>query len=315
MSRGAHRLLLASALGAVLSLSAATAHADGRAELDKARAAYVARNWPEAEERVRALLDPTTGVKERALVSLARMYLGAVLLAQGKKEQATDIFEKLILEDPSFDPDPLSFPADVINTFIDTKSTLSERIKNAAATAAKLEAERRAREAAERQRQAEWLEKVKARAQEDKTTVRNNRLTAFLPFGIGQFQNEQPVLGWIFLGAESALVTATLVTIPMYAYQRAREREELASPNLEKKAEEYHNNAETIFAVNLSLVGAFVVVTTVGIVQANAAFVPERVEQKKRDLPPMGRLSPTAAPLVGAEGVHGGFIGIRGVTF
>ena len=307
-------MLFVAAVG-VLVFCATTARADGRAELDKARAAYVARNWPEAEERVRALLDPTTGVKERALMSLGRMYLGAVLLAQGKKEPATEVFEKLILEDPSFDPDPLSFPADVINTFIDTKSTLSDRIKNAAATAAKLEAERKAREAAERAKQAEWLEKVKARAQEDKTTVRNNRLTPFLPFGIGQFQNDQPVLGWVFLGAESALVAATAITIPMYAYQRSREREELASPNLEKKAEEYHNNAETIFAVNLSLAGAFVVVTAVGIIQANAAFVPERTEQKKRDLPPMGKITPTAAPLVGADGVHGGFIGLRGEVY
>ena len=131
--------LSAIALFAALFFAAPLAHADARAELEKGRAAYLARNWAEAEERLRPLVDPKTGVKERPLLSQARMILGAALLAQGKKEEATIVFEKLVLEDPTFDPDPLSFPGDVVNTFIDTRSQLAERIKNAAVTAAKLE--------------------------------------------------------------------------------------------------------------------------------------------------------------------------------
>src|SRR5262249_8084311 len=158
----------------------------------------------DAEERLLTLLDPKSGLKERSLISQARMYLGASLLAQGKKDEAKDTFEKLVLDDPTFEPDPLSFPSDAINTFIDVRSSLLEQIRNAQQTAARLAAEKKAREEAEREKQRVWLEKVKAQAAEEKITVRHSRIVASLPFGAGQFQNGQPWLGWAFLGTEVA---------------------------------------------------------------------------------------------------------------
>ncbi len=304
------RLLAIAAFGA-LTLGASAARAEPRAELEKARAAYLARNWAEAEERVRVLVDPKTGVKDRAIVSQGRMILGASLLAQGKKDAATDVFEKLILEDPTFEPDPLGFPGEVINTFIDTRAQLAERIKNAAVTAAKLEAERKAREEAEREKQRVWLEKVKAQAQEEKITVRHSRLVASVPFGVGQFQNDQPVLGWIFLGTEAALVAGTVVTLPMYLYARRREQEERNGRDIERKADQYDQRADDIQLVNLGLVGAFAAVAVAGVVQANLVFQPEKEERKKRELPPVGRLSPIVTPLAGG----GAYVGLTGATF
>lgn len=304
------RLLAIAAFGA-LTLGASAVHAEPRAELEKARAAYLARNWAEAEERVRVLVDPKTGVKDRAIVSQGRMILGASLLAQGKKDAATDVFEKLILEDPTFEPDPLGFPSEVINTFIDTRAQLAERIKNAAVTAAKLEAERKAREEAEREKQRVWLEKVKAQAQEEKITVRHSRLVASVPFGVGQFQNDQPVLGWIFLGTEAALVAGTVVTLPMYLYARRREQEERNGRDIERKADQYDQRADDIQLVNLGLVGAFAAVAVAGVVQANLVFQPEKEERKKRELPPIGRISPVVTPLAGG----GAYVGLTGATF
>ena len=118
---------------AVVVLGGRTASAQGRVDVEKARAAYLARNYAEAEERLRALVDPKTGLKELSLLSQARMYLGAVLLAQGKRDPAVEVFEKMILEDPAFEPDPLSFPGDVINTFFDVRAQLQEKIRQAAA--------------------------------------------------------------------------------------------------------------------------------------------------------------------------------------
>jgi tetratricopeptide (TPR) repeat protein len=311
------RRLLATSLLAGLVLGAAPAVAQGRADLEKARAAYLARNYAEAEERLRELVDPKSGLRERPLLSEARMYLGAVLLAQGNRAQAEEVFEKLILADVTYDPDPLSFPGEVINTFIDTRAQLQERIKTAAQTAAKLEAERRAREEAERRAQEEWLEKVKAQAEEEKITVRNDRLVAFVPFGAGQFQNRQPVLGWIFLGAESALVVATGITLPMYLYARERAEDHARSGDIERKAQVYQDRAEQIRLVNLGLVGAFVAVTAVGIIQANVSYVPEVVERKKRELPPLERITPVVSTVTsGGRGTPDGvFVGVSGTLF
>lgn len=309
--QGVLRRLVATLVFGVLILGATPALADGRAELEKARAAYLARNWAEAEERARVLSDPVTGLKERALVSQARMILGAALLAQGKKEAGVEAFEKLVRDDPTFEPDPLSYPSDVVNTFIDTRAQLADLIKNQAITLAKLEAERKAREEAEREKQRRWFELVKAQAQEEKITVRNSRLVACLPFGVGQFQNNQPALGWIFLGTEAALVIGTAVTLPMYLYARQREQEEINARDIERKAAQYDQQADDVQRVNLALVGAFAVVAGAGIAQANIVFEPQREERRRRDLPPLGRLAPVVTPLAGG----GAYVGVIGTTF
>lgn len=148
---------------------ATPAHAQSRPDLEKARAAYLGRNYAEAETRLLALTDDKTGFRERLLLSQARMYLGATLLAEGKNEAAQEAFERLILEDSSFEPDPLSFPSNVINTFIDIRATLQDRLRQAAANAAKLAAERKARAEAERARQEAWLRDVKSMAEQGRS--------------------------------------------------------------------------------------------------------------------------------------------------
>jgi tetratricopeptide (TPR) repeat protein len=312
------RLVSAAAFGACV-LFAGAAWADGRAELEKARAAYIARNYAEAEDRLRALVDPKTGLKESGLLAQARINLGAVLLAEGKRDQAKEVFEKLVLEDPAFEPDPLSFPGDVINTFIDVRAQLRERIKAAAENAARLEAEKRKREAAEKEAREAWLAKVEAMARQEKITARRSRLVACLPFGAGQFQNGQPVLGWIFFGTELAAAAGIGLTIPMYAYARTREQEELNRFDPELKAAGYHQRSVDLVRVSLGLAGAFAVIAGAGIIQANAAYTPEKVEVKTRDLPPLdiSRLAPTVSAVPGADGGLGSglVLGVSGVVF
>jgi tetratricopeptide (TPR) repeat protein len=318
MVRALRRQVLLAAFGVLLLLlGAREASAQGRVEIEKARAAYLARSYPEAEERLRGLVDPKTGLKELPLLSQARMYLGAVLRAQGKADASVEVFEKMILEDPTFEPDPLSFPGDVINTFFDVRGQLQEKIRQAAQNAARLEAERRARADEERKRQEAWLAKVKQMAAEEKITVRHSRLVASLPFGVGQLQNGDRVLGWTLLVTEAACVLGTGLTVPMYSYARGRAEDEARSGDLERKAQLYQDRADNIRTVNLSFTGVFAVLAMVGIVQANLAFVPETVETRTRDLPPLTRLTPVVSSLSGGAGAlpTGVFVGVRGVAF
>jgi len=311
------RLAFAAAFSAVV-LGGRVASAQNRVDVEKARAAYLARNYAEAEERLRALVDPKTGLKELSLLSQARMYLGAVLLAQSKREAAIEVFDRLIRDDSAFEPDPLSFPGEVINTFFDVRAQLQEAIRQAAQDSARLEAARRAHAEEERRKQEAWLTKVKQLAQEEKITVRNNRLVAFLPFGAGQFQNGEAVLGWTFLISEAALVVGTGITIPMYAYARSRAEDEARANDIDRKAQQYQDRADNIRTLNLTLAGAFAAIAITGIVQANLSYVPERVETKPRPLPPLSRLTPIVAPLARAEGSaipSGVFVGIAGTTF
>jgi TolA-binding protein len=300
------RALVIAAAFVLVLLGTRAASAQGSVELQKARAAYLARNYSEAEARLQALVDPKTGLKELSLLSQARMYLGAVRLAQGNRDAAVQVFETTILDDSAFEPDPLSFSGEVINTFYDVRGQLQERLRQNAQNRARLEAEARARAEDERRKQEAWLAKVKQLAQEEKITVRNNRLLAFLPFGVGQFQNGDSVLGWTFLVSEAALVVGTGVTIPMYAYARGRADDETRANDLNQKAQVYQDRAENIRTVNLSMAGAFAAIAITGIVQANLAYVPERVETKRRDLPAISKITPVISP---------GFIGISGTLF
>lgn len=200
------------------------------------------------------------------------------------------------------------------------RAQLQEKIRQDAQNKARLEAERRARAEEERRKQEAWLAKVKQMASEEKITVRNNRLVAFLPFGAGQFQNGDSVLGWTFLVSEAALVAGMGVTIPMYAYHRGR-AEEVARQNDFRTAQLYQDRADNIRTVNLSFVGAFAAIAITGVVQANLAYVPEKVDTKKRPLPPLSRLTPVLAPIAGEsrEGASfpfaGAFLGLRGTMF
>lgn len=302
-------------------LGAPAARADARTDLEKARVSFLSKNWADAEVRLRAILDPQHGVKDRAILSQARMYLGAVLNGQGRTDEAKELFEKLARDDPGYDPDPLGFPADAINTFIDVRAALVEQIRIDSVRRAREAAEKKAREDAEREAERLWLEKVKAQAGERDITVRNSRIVASIPFGVGQFQNQQHVLGGIFAGVELGALVGMGITTLMYRYARDRENEELNGTN--QLAAQWHNRAEDIRIVNLSLLGGFLGAAAIGIVQANLSYVPERAEKRSRPLPPlepaprMSSIAPVVSVLPGRDGTTpaGMVLGVRGLAF
>lgn len=309
------------AVVAALLLVSGLAHADPRTDFDKARAAFLARNFTDAEEKFRNLLDPKSGLKERLLISQSRMYLGASLLQQGKKDEAKETFEKLAVDDPNFEPDPLGFPGPAIDMFIDVRSSLLEQIKESQKNAARLAAEKKAQQDAERGAQERWLAQVKAQASEAQITVRHSRLVASMPFGIGQFQNDQPVLGWLFLGTEVAAIAGTAITFGMYNY--ARGRAEDTKNDTSQRYTQYLQHANDIRIVNLSFTAGLVGIAAIGIAQAHIAFVPESAETKARPLPPLETPPPqrsssllprlsSIVPVVSPVAEGGAFVGAVG---
>lgn len=325
--------VLAAAVAALCLSFAPEARADAQADYEKARAAFRAHAYEDAEARFSALLDPKAPEKlEPALASQARMYLGATYLLEKRKADAEHVFESLLIADPGFDPDPLTFPTDVLNTFIDTRAHIRQRLNDQAALQARLDAEKRAKEELEKKRQAERIRILEQMAAEEKITVRHSRLVASMPFGAGQFQNGQSTLGWIFLGVESALVIGTAITYPIYSYALDRRNEEFNAHDPDHKMSAYQDRAVTAQIVNLSLVGGLALVMAGGILQANLAFVPESPEMKTRPIPqatnslaapapvpaPVPAAKPTlhpfftVGPAPGGTGIQSGALGVRG---
>ncbi len=294
-----------STLFAASWLSTATpAHADVQSELDKGRAAYSAKNYVEAAPHFRRVLDPAETGRDTAQTSLARIYLGAIAVAEKRREDATKLFEILLLDDQLYEPDPLTFPTDVINLFIDTRAELRVRLNAAAGERARLEAERKAREESERKARELWLLRVQEMASEERVTVRSSRFFALVPFGVGQFQNGQNGLGIAFLAIEGTLVLGTALTLPFYMSAQASAEEEFARGDPGLVAQSYKNRASNIRAVNLTLVGGLALTAILGIAQAQWSYVPERSEILKRPLPP--------APTGGKLAISPMFFGVQG---
>jgi hypothetical protein len=286
------------------------ARADEQSEVDKVRAAYLAQKYDDAEIRLREMVDPKhPSLHDPALVSQARMYLAAVLIAKKQPDQATPVFERILIDDPDFEPDLLSFPTEVIDQFIDTRSRLRERLNALAQERARKEVERKMREEDEKLHEVARVAMLERLAGEEKVTTVNSRWLALVPFGTGQFQNGDRALGWFFLATESACIVGTGVTVPIFLTDLEYRSDAYRAGDI-TRTNEYTDRANIVRTVDLSLVGAFAVTAVVGVVQAQVAFVPEVVEVRKRPLPNVSwTATPTIAPSMDAKGAVVGVIG------
>jgi hypothetical protein len=280
------------------------AWADASGDLDKAFSAYVAHRYEDAETRLRALLDPKTGsLRDPDVVADARMLLGAVLIAEARRDEAEHVFERLLIDKPSYAPDPLRVSAEAMYAFIDARSRSREMIEKAEAEArAKAEAERARVEAEKRNEDARRAALEKLCSQEV-IVARHSRYIGLLPFGIGQFQNGQNALGALFLTTEVLLAAGTIVSSAIESYNVAHMYSEFSTGDTHG-AGEYLRRAQAASQVGVGLAAAFGLVAIGGIAHAELTFVPQRVEIRKRAIVPLS-LAPTLGP--GTVGVRGSF--------
>jgi hypothetical protein len=297
--------LVAAAL--LLTMAPGEARADTAADLEKARAAYLAHKYDDAEARLRPLLDALLDAKSRGhddpdSIADARMYLGAVLLAESKRDDANAMFEKLLLEKPDYQPDTLRVSLEAINAFIDTRKRLNDKLTAITEERIRLaEAERVKADEARKKAEARTAMLEKA-AGEEVFMEKTSRWLALLPFGVGQFQNGQKALGYTFLSGEALLGAGSIVGAALMFYnsgqtQAAVLRGDGTAPAYNARAQ------EAAWAGDIFGAG-FLLAAAVGIVHAELTFVPEKVTVRKRDLPPV-TLVPYLAP--GGIGVQGTF--------
>jgi hypothetical protein len=301
-------LLAVAALSLAFACVSVPARADEQTEFEKARAAYEAKNYDDADKRFRALL--TGGVHDPALLDDARMYMAAILFARGQQPDAAALVEKLLLDHPEYEPDPLRFPQDVINFFIDTRRKILDKIAKAKADRARQEEIARQNERLQKERAAKRLALLEKMAGEEIEIEQHSRLFALLPFGAGQFQNGQKALGWIFLGSESALFAAASITFPIYRVQLANSADAYNQGQL-TQAQEWRDRAMTTRTWNLVLFGAFAATAVGGILHAQLTFVAERTVVRTRPIPNVA-LTPQIVPLATERGVTGGTLGFSG---
>jgi hypothetical protein len=299
------RSFAALAFAAALTAGGFDARADAAADLEKAHDAYVARQYSDAEVSLRVLLDPRVGaLKDPENIAEARMYLGAVFVAEGKKDDAAKTFDTLLDEKPDYEPDGFRVTKEALDAFRDEQTR--HRTQIAAALAEKVKREQAEKAKAEAVHLKElahikWLETV---AGEETVVEHNSRWKALLPFGVGQFQNGQTNLGWVFLLGESVFAVGSIVgaAASVYNSNQANQALEGSQP---AAAPVYNSRALTWAIAGDTLFGLFALTAAGGILHAELTFVPERITIRKREIPEPAQL--TLSPLIGPTG-----LGLRG---
>lgn len=284
------------------------------ARLARASMLFDSGRYDECVQRFHSLLDPTKEghLKNESAIERSRVYLAACLTGLGRVDEADAVLEKAILANPLMSPpDSLAFPEVVIDRFLKTRQRLVGEIRRAEQARldeARRQAEQaRSREDSERRR----IEELEYLASQEIETYRNERWIACVPFGVGQFQNGDPALGWLFLGSELLLgggVVGSLVADRVFAAQD----DPTASNDANRRASDARGTAYDLLL--LSSYG-FLGVATLGVIEAQVSFVPEVRSVRSRTLPkrlrapepPAASLRPLLGPDLAGLAVGGAF--------
>ncbi len=187
--------------------------ADELSDFESARRSYDKQSYAKAARGLESLVGGAVPRAANPVVRLeARKYLGATYLFLGKKDAAREQFRLLLEEDPDYDIDPVAFPEAVVQSFQEVQEGVAaERARRDAQEAARQKRER-SDEVEELIRQQQRIEALEKLASEQTIEKVNSRWIAAIPFGAGQFQNENRKLGIMFATLESAFLAASIAT-------------------------------------------------------------------------------------------------------
>jgi tetratricopeptide (TPR) repeat protein len=275
--------------------------ADELSDFESARRNYDKQNYAKAARGLESLVGGVVPRATNPVVRLeSRKYLGATYLFLGKKEAAREQFRSLLEEDPGYDIDPVAFPEAVVQTFQEVqKEVAAERARKDALEAVRRKRER-SDEVEELIRQQERIRALEELAAVETVEKVNSRWIAALPFGIGQFQNQDRPLGIMFAVTQSAFLVASIATFIGHNSLR----DENPAPSEIERA----RRVERALRIgNWVSVGAFLSFAVAGVIEAEVRFKPVIRTTRKRELPEDTQSPQTTGPQIRLElGLTGG---------
>jgi Flp pilus assembly protein TadD len=319
-------LAAASFLLVALSAGAREARADQAAELEAIKTRMQSGNYEEAERRLRRMLDPSSPpcpttpdttelgcqVTDPEILQKARGYYVNALVLNGKKDEARKPIYEILLQDPSFVPNPTLFIDKAVDLFNEERAThLAELVKKSQEDAAKIAKERAQQEEQKKERNA-YIAALEARA--SVRVEKHSRWIAAIPFGVGQYQNDNVGWGLFFTVSEVLTAGASIVTtgvsynltlqgiglqnwngcLPLYDPPMAPVSKVcIAVPSISPAVKTELQTLEVVDDVSL---GAFLVLAVSGVIEAQASFKPTVETKHPELLPPKPKVLVTGVP-------------------
>ncbi len=270
-------------------------HANDFDDFQAARSAYERHQYDDAARRLESMVGGgVPRVQDRTLVNECRELLAATYLFLNRRSESEEQFTELLRADDTYEIDSHQFPTAVVEVFQGVRARyLAER-----------EAQRRAeRERLERENQRtiqrlylqqERMARLEALARETRIETTNSRALALLPFGVGQFRNDQRRLGVAFAVLEATLTVLSFATWGWHRWLRGEVQTVPA-----EDADRFNRLERAARLSNQTISATLAIVAISGVIQAQAAFVPTRVRSGTRPLPddlPEIELEPEVAP-------------------
>lgn len=188
----------------VLLLGGTAAHADSVSErLDRGASEFAYKNFANAAEILEKLLYPTVQLTAEDDIVRAREMLGLSYFYLGKEDKARHEFTALLYLRPAHRLDPFLIPPPAVAFF--------DRIRNDPAMKARLEKIEKERQAALAKKNKKPPRTLVRKIYLERDRVSHSRMIAFLPFGLGQFQNGQTVKGILLATGGGLSLTANIV--------------------------------------------------------------------------------------------------------
>jgi hypothetical protein len=298
----------------------APVRADPQTEYELGRSRFLSARYEEAVSIFSTLLarpiDPQDPKAEetRLIYQRARPYYATTLLALGRDEAADAVILEQLRDDPFYELPPGEFPDTLNDHFIQVEGAHRPELEKRKQEILKEKQADIARREQLRQLREERVKQLEKLASEEHVTTKNRRVIATIPFGAGQFQNDDNVLGGVFLGGGVLLTAGAIGTFAAFQARKDVFLRSCQTPRVGGvDCETLDSQLSALRTSNWVIFTADLVLLASGIIEAHVNFVPEVVTVKKRpipkpvnDLPPI-TVEPTVAPTEG-----GVSLGLRG---
>lgn len=308
------------------SLAPHVARADDAQQFELVKGLFYAGQYEDVLKRIAILLDtsnpacanvegaPTTPqtchFQDAVLVERSREMELVALVALKRDAEADAAIEKLVRQNPAYVPDPASLPATVVTRVRDIKARIEKEMEEKARKEADEKRKRLLSDQKATDEERKWMADLQALASKETVVEKRSRLVAFVPFGVGQFQNGDVGWGLFFAAAEALTGGGSIITAGIHGYDGSIDVNKPFGPDgREVDPIELRRQMVDLQIANNVLFATWASFTIAGILQANLAFVPEKHVTRDRPLPK--RPDPAILPTVTASA--GGFsVGIVG---
>lgn len=244
-------------------------------------------------------------ITDPAIVLRVRGYYAIALQSTGKNEAAKAQFRAILKDNPTFSPSPAIYPIKVIDLFNEVKKeSEAAQIELIRKRQAEIEAARAAQ-----QRYDDYVAELEKRASVEERVVERSRWFAAVPFGVGQFYNEDVGLGVLFASIEVSATVVAVTTGALHADQAStlNPDDDLLDPIMDgldrvdqTQLVDQLNQIKIANWVSMGVLGAAVIV---GFIEAQVSFRGEERRPVPRGLPPKPpKPPPPTVDLIGVPG-------------